>query len=129
MDTLTQQERSERMSRIKGRNTSPETAVRRLLSELGYRYSLNVGGLPGRPDVVLSRRRKVVFVHGCFWHRHGHSRCRMARLPKSRLEFWLPKLEGNKERDRRNLATLRRKGWKAIVIWECQLRNVAAVSK
>jgi DNA mismatch endonuclease, patch repair protein len=128
MDTLTQQQRSERMSRIKGRNTSPEAVVSGLLSSLGYRYRLHVGALPGRPDFVFTRRRKVIFVHGCFWHRHGHSRCRLARLPKSRLEFWLPKLESNRERDKRNLTQLRREGWKALVIWECQLRNGDAVA-
>ena len=129
MDTLTQQQRSERMSRIRGRNTSPEAVVRRLLSSLGYRYRLHVGRLPGRPDVVFASRRKVVFVHGCFWHRHGNSRCRLARLPKSRLEFWMPKLEANRERDRRNLAELRRQGWKVLVVWECQLRSADAVSR
>lgn len=129
MDTLTQQERSERMSRIKGRGTTPEGVVRQLLTSLGYRYRLHVARLPGRPDVVFSSRRKVIFVHGCFWHRHAHSRCRLARLPKSRLEFWLPKLESNKERDKRNLAKLRREGWKALVVWECQLRNADAVGR
>lgn len=129
MDTLTQQQRSERMSRIRGRNTSPEATVRRLLTSLGYRYRLHVRSLPGQPDVVFSRQRKVVFVHGCFWHRHAHSRCRLARLPKSRLEFWLPKLESNRDRDKRNMACLRREGWRALVIWECQLRNIESVAR
>lgn len=129
MDTLTREQRSERMSRIKGRNTSPEAAVRRLLTSLGYRYRLHVRVLPGHPDLVFSRRRKVIFVHGCFWHRHGHPRCRLARLPKSRLEFWLPKLESNRHRDKRNLARLRNEGWRTLVVWECQLRNMDSVTR
>jgi DNA mismatch endonuclease (patch repair protein) len=128
MDTLTPQERSERMGRIRGRDTTPEIVVRRLVSSLGYRYRLHVGRLPGRPDLVFPGRRKVIFVHGCFWHRHPNSRCRLARLPKSRLDFWLPKLESNLERDRRNQAALRRDGWRMLVLWECELhreRNLA----
>jgi DNA mismatch endonuclease, patch repair protein len=127
MDTLTPEQRSERMRRIPGRNTTPELCVRRLVSSLGYRYRVQVGRLPGRPDLVFAGRRKVIFVHGCFWHRH--SRCRLARLPKSRLHFWLPKLESNSERDRRNIADLRRAGWRVLVIWECQLRNVASLRR
>src|SRR5690606_24950543 len=111
------------MSRIRGRDTSPEVVVRRLLTSLGYRYRIHVHALPGRPDIVFSRRRKVIFVHGCFWHRHADSRCRLARLPKSRLEFWVPKLEANKARDSRTIARLRRSGWRVLVVWECQLRN------
>jgi len=129
MDTLTAEQRSERMGRIHGRNTAPEVVVRRLVSSLGYRYRLHVGRLPGKPDLVFARRRKVIFVHGCFWHRHRHSRCRLARLPKSRLEFWLPKLEGNSARDKRNLTALRRAGWRTLIVWECQLRNVAGLSR
>jgi DNA mismatch endonuclease (patch repair protein) len=128
VDTLTRRERSERMGRVRNRDTSPELFVRRLVSALGYRYRLHVGRLPGRPDLVFARHRKLIFVHGCFWHRHGSTRCKLARLPKSRLEFWLPKLTNNSERDRRHLATLRRAGWRALVIWECELANVAALN-
>ena len=95
--------------------------VRRLVFALGYRYRLHVSGMPGRPDLVFSGRRKVIFVHGCFWHRHA--RCRLARLPKSRLEFWISKLEANKRRDRKNVRALRRKGWTVLTIWECGLGN------
>jgi DNA mismatch endonuclease (patch repair protein) len=128
MDTLTPEQRSERMARIRGRGTTPEVAVRRLVSSLGFRYRLH-GRLPGRPDLVFSGREKVIFVHGCFWHRHSHPTCRLARLPKSRLGFWLPKLDGNAERDKRNLAALRRQGWRALIIWECQLRNLSVLSR
>lgn len=117
------------MGRIRNRDTTPELSVRRLVSALGYRYRLHVGGLPGRPDLVFAGRRKVIFVHGCFWHRHRNARCRLARIPKSRLEFWVPKLENNSERDRRNLTALRRTGWRALVIWECELGQIAALSR
>ena len=110
------------MSRIRGRNTGPELAVRQLLHSLGYRYRLHGSDLPGKPDIVFRSRRKAVFVHGCFWHRH--SGCRLARMPKSRLEFWRPKLEGNKERDRKNLKLLKNDGWKTLVVWECEISNV-----
>ena len=121
MDTLTPEQRHERMSRVRGRDTKPEMAVRRLLHGLGYRYRLKWPGLPGRPDVIFPGRRKAVFVHGCFWHRHPG--CCLARLPKSRLDFWLPKLEGNRERDARNLAALAERGWEAFVVWECELAD------
>ena len=122
-DTLTTAERSERMSRIRGKHTKPEVVVRRLIHAMGYRYRLHRGDLPGTPDLVFSRRRKVIFVHGCFWHRHTDSGCRLARLPKSRLDFWLGKLEGNRRRDEENEARLKAGGWGILTIWECQMRN------
>jgi DNA mismatch endonuclease (patch repair protein) len=121
VDSLTPKERSERMSRIRGRDTGPELVVRRLLYSLGYRYRLHRRDLAGRPDIVFSRRRKVIFVHGCFWHRHPDPQCRLARLPKSRLSFWRPKLEANHLRDLRNQDTLRAQGWGVLVVWECEL--------
>ncbi len=127
MDTLTKEQRSERMSRVRGRDTATELTVRRLVCDLGYRYRLHAGDLPGAPDLVFRSRRKVIFVHGCFWHRHGSQRCRLARLPKTRVDFWLSKLEGNRLRDIRNLRALRRSGWRALVVWECQLRDRVAV--
>lgn len=129
MDTLTRKERSERMSRVRSRDTAPEEVVRRLVTKLGYRYRLQGRKLPGRPDLVFAGRRKVIFVHGCFWHRHGSARCRLARLPKSRLEFWVPKLEGNRQRDLRNLTALRGAGWRVLVIWECQLRDEVVLTR
>lgn len=120
MDSLSPRERSERMSRVKGRDTRPERVVRRIVTSLGFRYRLSPSGVPGRPDLVFHGRRKVIFVHGCFWHRH--SDCHLARLPKSRTEFWHKKLEGNRERDERNLAQLQADGWASCIVWECELR-------
>jgi DNA mismatch endonuclease (patch repair protein) len=111
------------MSLIRSKNTGPEMVVRRLVHGMGYRYRLHGKGLPGRPDLLFPSRRRVIFVHGCFWHRHGDSACKLARLPKSRLDFWIPKLEGNKVRDMENRRKLRSMGWKSLVIWECQLKK------
>lgn len=121
-DTLTSTERSKRMKLVRGKDTGPELLVRRLIRLLGYRYRSHVRTLPGCPDFVLPRKKKVIFVHGCFWHRHPN--CSLARLPKSRLSFWLPKLTENRRRDLKNVARLRRKGWSVKVIWECQLNRV-----
>jgi len=122
-DTLTPPQRSERMSRIRGKDTRPEMVVRRLVHAMGYRYRLHRRDLPGTPDIVFGPLRKVVFVHGCFWHRHTDSACRLARLPKSRLEFWQGKLEENRRRDEANEAKLRAMGWDVLVIWECCIRE------
>ena len=122
MDTLSPIQRSERMSRVRSKNTKPELTIRRLVYSLGYRYRLHSAHLPGRPDLVFTGRRKVIFVHGCFWHRHG-ARCHLTRLPKTKLEFWSPKFEQNRKRDEKNLRKLRNSGWEALVIWECQLIN------
>jgi len=127
MDTLTPAERSERMSRVKGRDTGPERVVRRLVSSLGYRYRLGMKGVPGRPDLVFKGRHKAIFVHGCFWHRHAG--CALARLPKTRHDFWVPKLEANRSRDEKNLARLQSEGWQVLVIWECELGDLASVTK
>jgi DNA mismatch endonuclease, patch repair protein len=122
MDTLTPQERSERMSRVRGKDTKPELLVRRILRRLGLRYRLHLAELPGRPDLAFPGRKQAIFVHGCFWHQHG-DRCVLTRLPKSRLFFWKPKLKGNRERDLRNQRKLRRDGWRVLVLWECQLND------
>ena len=119
MDTLTKKQRGERMSRIKSKNTKPELRVRRIVHGLGYRYRLHDKSLPGTPDLVFKQRKKAIFVHGCFWHRHKN--CHLARLPKSKLDFWLPKLEGNRQRDEKNLKALDNLGWEIMVIWECEL--------
>jgi DNA mismatch endonuclease (patch repair protein) len=112
------------MARIGGKHTAPEMAVRRLVSALGHRYRLHGAKLPGKPDLVFAGKRKAIFVHGCFWHRHAAKTCKVARLPKTRLDFWLPKLEGNRKRDARNRRALARAGWKTLVVWECQLGNI-----
>ena len=130
-DTLSPAERSERMGRVRNKDTKPEMRVRRLSHALGYRHRLHRKDLPGKPDLVYPGRKKVIFVHGCFWHRHGEvtdDRCALTRTPKSRLDFWEAKFEGNKERDRRNLATLRGEGWEALVVWECQTRDVETLA-
>jgi DNA mismatch endonuclease (patch repair protein) len=117
------------MSRIRGKDTGPEMTVRRLTHAMGYRYRLHVKSLPGRPDLVFSKLRRVIFVHGCFWHRHPDPACKLARLPKSRLDFWLPKLEGNATRDQGNLSKLRAMGWDVLVIWECQIKDEASLKE
>jgi DNA mismatch endonuclease, patch repair protein len=127
MDTLTVRERSQRMSLIKAKDTGPEMAVRRLVYSLGYRYRLHVGDLPGKPDIVFKNRKKAIFVHGCFWHRHEE--CQLSRLPKSKLDFWLPKLSGNKERDEANQAKLSGMGWKFLIVWECELVDAQALTE
>ena len=120
-DTLSPAERSERMGRVRGKDTGPEIAVRRLVHRLGYRYRLHRKDLPGTPDLVFPRLKSVIFVHGCFWHRHPDPKCALARLPKSRLGFWEPKLTANRERDLRNQAALAEAGWRILVVWECEL--------
>lgn len=123
-DTLTQAERSERMGRIRNKDSKGEIAVRRLVHALGYRYRLHVSDLPGKPDLVFAKRKKIIFFHGCFWHRHD---CHLGRLPKSRLDFWLPKLEKNRQRDEFNRAALAALGWDQLVVWECQLEDMDAL--
>ena len=117
-DNLTPSQRSELMSRVRGVDTRPELVIRRELHALGYRYRVHVRGLPGRPDLVFTRRRAVVFVHGCFWHRHG---CRKTYVPKSRLQFWGEKFAENQTRDERNRTLLLRDGWRVFVAWECEI--------
>jgi DNA mismatch endonuclease, patch repair protein len=116
-DIVSPEKRSEMMSGIQGKNTKPEITVRRLLHKLGYRFSLHRKDLPGCPDIVLPKWRKVIFVNGCYWH--GHKNCHLFRPPKTRTEFWTNKIEGNQARDRRNHAALQDAGWKVLVIWEC----------
>lgn len=121
MDQLSPADRSALMSRVKGKDTRPELLVRKHLHAKGFRYRLGGCGLPGRPDLVLSKHRTVVFVHGCFWHRHPG--CALARTPKSRVEFWTTKLDANKARDARVQRELAALGWHVIVVWECALKG------
>ena len=116
-DVFSPEKRSAVMAAIRSKDTKPEMAIRSALHRLGYRFRLHVGSLPGRPDIVLPRHLIAIQVRGCFWH--GHS-CPDGRLPKSRPEYWLPKLAGNKTRDRRNDRKLRATGWSIVVVWECQ---------
>jgi DNA mismatch endonuclease, patch repair protein len=122
-DTLTPSERSKRMALVHSKNTCPEWIVRRLVHRMGHRYRLHVKELPGCPDLVFRRARKVIFVHGCFWHRHADPSCNLARLPKSRLDFWAKKLDENRRRDERNVCALSTAGWDVMVVWECELRH------
>lgn len=120
-DVLTPSQRKYCMSQIRGKNTKPEMIVRKLVHSLGYRYRLHVRTVAGCPDLVFANRRKVIFVHGCFWHKHN---CRYGRVrPKTRKKFWQNKLEGNRDRDRRIRRTLRNQGWGVMTIWECQART------
>lgn len=123
-DTLSKTERSKRMSLIRHKDTGPEILVRSLVHRMGFRFSLRRNRIPGKPDIVFPGRRKAIFVHGCFWHRHASPTCGLARLPKSKLDFWLPKLEGNRVRDVRKQRELRAAGWKFLVVWECELGHI-----
>lgn len=118
VDIISSERRSALMGRIKGTNTGPELVVRRLLHKLGYRYRLHQRKLPGRPDIAFVSRRRVIFIHGCFWHRHD---CKYAYMPKSRTAFWRKKFARNIERDRENHKKLLASGWKILVLWECEL--------
>jgi len=120
-DTLTPEHRSKIMSKIKGKNTKPEMIVRSVCHELGLRYRLHKKDLPGKPDLVFPKHRLCIFVHGCFWHRHPG--CKYAYSPKSRLDFWLPKLAKNVERDADALQALHTRGWRVAIIWECHTKN------
>ena len=120
-DVLDPETRSLVMSRIRGKDTKPEMLVRRLIHSLGYRYRLHDARLPGKPDLVFASRRKAVFVHGCFWHQHTCPKG--ARQPKTQVDFWKSKLEGNVERDKRNLARLIEQDWGVLVIWECETKD------
>lgn len=124
MDTLTPSQRSERMARIKAKDTKPELAVRRLVHRMGFRYRLHVRDLPGHPDLVFRSRRKVIFVHGCFWHRHE---CHLGRLPKSRLDFWKTKLDANARRDKTVEKQLADLGWQVLIVWECEVKDEVAL--
>lgn len=115
------------MSLIRARDTGPEREVRKVLTGLGYRYRLQYGKLPGRPDIAFPARRKALWIHGCFWHRHPG--CKMARLPKSRQGFWIAKLEGNRARDQRVQAEVRAMGWRTSTVWECELGDRERLSR
>ncbi len=128
-DTLTAPQRSERMARIGAKNTLPEMKVRRLLHGLGYRYRLHGRELPGRPDLVFSRRRKVIFVHGCFWHRHDETECRLTRFPKSNQAFWAAKFHENIKRDQCVQERLRKLGWDWVIAWECETRDMEGLGE
>lgn len=121
-DSLSKAKRSWNMSRVRSKDTKPEISVRSLLHRAGFRFRLHKAGLPGKPDIVLAKHKTVIFVHGCFWHRHPG--CSDATTPKTRTAFWKKKFEENVERDQRTAATLRNLDWNVIVVWECELKNI-----
>jgi len=123
-DTRTPEQRRRIMQSVKTRDTGPELIVRRVLFSLGYRYRLNAKKLPGKPDITFPGRRKAIFVHGCFWHAHG---CSKGKAPKSRLEYWGPKLKVNKERDAAQALELQSLGWRVLTVWQCETNNVKAL--
>ena len=130
MDHLTPERRSWNMSRIRNKNTKPEILVRSLLHRMGYRFTVNATNnrkLPGKPDIVLPKYKAVIFVHGCFWHRHNG--CKETTTPKSRTEWWQAKFDGNVARDRKNQRLLRKDGWKVIVAWECETKKEDTLNK
>jgi DNA mismatch endonuclease, patch repair protein len=107
------------MRKIRAKNTSPEMLVRRLVHGMGFRFRLHAAELPGKPDLVFTRLNKIIEVRGCFWHQHG--KCIDSHIPKSRLDYWLPKLKRNQERDKKNVDVLRKSGWRVLVVWECEV--------
>ena len=125
MDTRTPEQRRHIMQAVKSKNTKPELIVRQVLRGMGYRYRLHRKDIPGTPDIAFVSRRKAIFVHGCFWHSHD---CPKGRLPKSRLEYWQPKLEKNKQRDRTKEQHLRSMEWHVLVIWQCEIVDLEALA-
>lgn len=115
------------MRAIRSKDTKPEMIVRRLLHSEGYRYRLHRKEIPGRPDVAFIGRKKAIFVHGCFWHQHPDPSCKLSKVPKTRLDYWLPKLKRNVARDRKSLEALERAGWQALIVWECELGDLEKV--
>ena len=128
-EKLSLRRRSANMAAIRSKNTKPEVIVRQLVYGLGYRYRLHCKDLPGKPDLVFRSRRKVIFVHGCFWHLHSAQNCMDARIPKSNRAYWGPKLQRNVARDREQLAALRHSGWRVLVIWDCETVKPALLAR
>lgn len=127
VDHLTPERRSWNMSRIRSKDTNPEISVRSVVHRMGLRFRLGGRGLPGRPDLVLPRHKVVIFVHGCFWHRH--TKCKYAYNPKSRKAFWNRKFDQNVSRDNSNIRELKKRGWKVCVVWECETFSIEQLNK
>jgi len=125
-DHISPELRSRVMGRVRGKNTEPEKRVRRLVHGMGFRYRLHRRDLPGTPDLVFTGRKKIIFVHGCFWHQHD---CPRGARPSSNTSFWNRKLDGNIQRDERNVSALKKDGWKVLVVWECETKNPARLTK
>ncbi len=127
MDIFSKKKRSQIMSKILGKDTTPEIVIRKLLFSCGYRYRKNVSSLPGKPDIVLPKYKTGIFINGCFWH--GHDNCYDFKLPSTRTEYWDNKIKNNKLRDKRNIKELKKMGFLVLVIWQCSLRNKKAREK
>lgn len=125
MDFMSPEKRSKIMSSIRSKDTQPELMIRRLIHSMGYRYRLHNKKLPGKPDLTFSSRRKVIFVHGCFWHQHKE--CGHGKVPTSRVDYWKPKLEKNVKRDIENQKKISAAGWDYLVIWECEIEDIESV--
>lgn len=123
MDRISPARRSNNMRHIRSSNTKPEITVRRILCSLGYRYRLHRKDLPGKPDLVFAKRKKIIFIHGCFWHQHNLTTCLDSKIPKSNKQYWNQKLKNNVQRDIRNQMTLKELGWDILIIWECEIKN------
>lgn len=123
MDNISIEERHRIMASVKQKNTRPEIKVRSFLHANGLRFKIHDNKLPGKPDIVLPKYKLVIMVNGCFWHGHTHENCKLARVPKSNVTFWLDKIEKNRQRDQHNISDLNKLGWTVIVIWECYLFN------
>ena len=123
VDNISKEKRSHVMSLVKQKNTGPEVAVRSFLHRRGFRFRLHDKTLPGKPDIVLPKYHTVIFVHGCFWHGHKTKTCKLARIPKSRVEFWQTKIFSNAKRDRNHVKKLKALGWNVLIIWECEIGN------
>ena len=126
MDVFSKTKRSGIMKKIRSHNSKPEIKLRKYLYAMGVRYRLHKKGLPGKPDICIGRIKTAVFVHGCFWHQHG---CSRSNMPKTNVAYWKPKLERNKSRDVENIKRIAEFNWKAIVVWECQLKNVDEIKE
>ena len=127
MDIISEERRSWNMSRIKGKDTKPELVVRSILHKMGYRFRLHRKELPGKPDIVLPKYKTVIFVHGCFWHRH--KKCKFAYTPKSRVKFWKDKFAETVKRDKQHLKQLKENGWEVFIVWECETKDMDKLKK
>ena len=126
-DTINAERRSENMRRIKSKGMWPELAVRRIVHSMGYRYRLHLPNLPGKPDLVFPRLKKIIDVRGCFWHQHG--KCVDSHMPKTKVEYWRPKLQRNRQRDKKNTKELESLGWKVFVVWECEVADLTGLKR
>ena len=127
MDIFSKSKRSEIMSKVSGKDTKPEIIVRKYLFSKGFRYRKNVFSLPGKPDIVLSKYKTIIFIHGCFWH--GHENCEAAKLPSSNIDYWFKKVSSNVTRDMHKQEILRELGWNVIILWECELKSKSREDK